>query len=410
MSNYHLIVFGATSFVGQLLTRYLFERHGVDGDLRWAIAGRSEGKLNEVRASLGAQGSILPVLLANADDESSLLALCQQTSVIVSTVGPYSLYGSPLVKVCAESGTDYCDLTGEAPWIAKMIAAHEETAKRTGARIVHCSGFDSIPSDLGTYFLQQQAKSQLGQYCTRVKMRVKAMRGGLSGGTVASIIHIINEASTNKSTRKMLMDPYSLCPQTIIKLPWQPNLKFASFDTDAKAWTFPFIMAAINTKVVHRSHALNGYPYGTDFIYDEAMMTGAGLKGRAAATGAALGIAGAFSALFLSPTRMLMARFVVPKPGEGPTPEQQAKGFYDIRFIGQTKTGETLTVKVTGDRDPGYGSTCKILGETSVCLALDVSKTEKAGGFWTPSTLMGDQLIQRLSKYAGLSFSIVPNC
>lgn len=410
VSNYHLIVFGATSFVGQLLTRYLFERHGVDGDLRWAIAGRSEAKLNEVRATLGVKGSTLPILLANADDESSLLALCKQTRAVVSTVGPYSLYGSPLVKVCAESGTDYCDLTGEAPWIAKMLAAYEETAKRTGARIVHCSGFDSIPSDLGTYFLQQKSKEQFGQYCTRVKMRVKAMRGGLSGGTVASIIHIINEASKNPATRKMLMDPYSLCPPTQSKLPWQPNIKFASYDPDAKAWAFPFIMASINTKIVQRSHALTGYAYGTDFIYDEAMLTGAGVKGRLAATGAALGIASAFSALVLPPTRALMARYVVPKPGEGPTPEQQAKGFYDIRFIGKTKTGDTLTVKVTGDRDPGYGSTCKILGEAAVCLALDISKEEKAGGFWTPSTLMGDKLIARLTQYAGLSFTVVPHC
>ncbi|MBC7750131.1 MAG: saccharopine dehydrogenase NADP-binding domain-containing protein [Candidatus Saccharibacteria bacterium] len=410
MSNYQLIVFGATSFVGQLLTRYLFERHGVNGDLSWAIAGRSETKLKEVRALLGEKGATLPILLANADDESSLLALCQQTRVIVSTVGPYSLYGSPLVKVCAESGTDYCDLTGEAPWIGKMLAAHEETAKRTGARIVNCSGFDSIPSDLGTYFLQQKSKEQFGQYCTRVKMRVKAMRGGLSGGTVASIINIIHDASKDPSIRKMLMDPYSLCPPTQIKRPYQPNINFASFDPDANAWTFPFIMASINTKIVQRSHALSDYAYGTDFIYDEAMLAGSGLKGRATAIGAALGIAGAFTALVIPPTRALMARFVVPKPGEGPTPKQQAKGFYDIRFIGQTKTGETLTVKVTGDRDPGYGSTCKILGEAAVCLALDVTKEEKPGGFWTPSTLMGNRLIKRLNQYAGLSFTVISHC
>jgi short subunit dehydrogenase-like uncharacterized protein len=407
MSNYHLIVFGATSFVGQLLTRYLFERHGVDDELRWAIAGRSESKLDEVRSQLGVNAKNLPILIANADDEKSLLVLCEQTQVIVSTVGPYSLYGSPLVKVCAESGTDYCDLTGEAPWIAKMLAAHEETAKRTGARIVHCSGFDSVPSDLGTYFLQKKAKEQFGEYCTRVKMRVKAMRGGLSGGTAASIIHIINEASNNPSIRKMLIDPYSLSPSTHVKLPRQPNVGFATFDPDAKSWVFPFIMAAINTKIVQRSHALSSYAYGTDFLYDEAMMTTGGLKGRASATVAALGIAGAFGALIFPPTRMLMARYVVPKPGEGPTPEQQTKGFYDIRFIGQTKSGETLITKVTGDRDPGYGSTCKILGEAAVCLALDIAKNDKVGGFWTPASLMGDPLIARLEQHAGLSFSVV---
>ena len=238
-------------------------------------------------------------------------------------------------------------------------------------------------------------------------MRVKAMRGGLSGGTVASIIHIINEASKNPSVRKMLIDPYSLTPATNLKRPYQPNINFASFDSDVKAWVFPFIMASINTKIVQRSHALSGYAYGTDFVYDEAMIAGKGFKGRATATSAALGIAGMFGALVLPPTRMLMARFVVPKPGEGPTPEQQTKGFYDIRFIGHTKTGETITTKVTGDRDPGYGSTCKILGEAAVCLALDVTKADKSGGFWTPSSLMGDQLIARLSKYAGLTFTVV---
>ncbi len=407
MSKYHLIVFGATSFVGQLLTRYLFERHGVDGDLHWAIAGRSAAKLLEVRAALGAKASKLPIVLANSDDEKSLLALCQQTGTVVSTVGPYSLYGSPLVKVCAESGTDYCDLTGEAPWIAEMLAAHEETAKRTGARIVHCTGFDSIPSDLGTYCLQKKSKEHVGQYCTRVKMRVKAMKGGLSGGTVASMIHIITEATNDKAMRRLLNDPFALCPATDLKRPRQPNVTFATYDPDAQAWMFPFIMAAINSKIVHRTHALSGYAYGQDFVYDEAMLTGDGLKGRAAAITASLAVAGAFTAIALPPTRMLMSRYVVPKPGEGPSPEEQAKGFYDIRFIGKTAAGERLTVKVTGDRDPGYGSTAKILGEAAVCLALDVAKTDKAGGFWTPASLMGDQLIERLEQYAGLSFSVV---
>jgi short subunit dehydrogenase-like uncharacterized protein len=407
MSNYHLIVFGATSFVGQLLTRYLFARHGVDGELRWAIAGRSASKLSELRAKLGDNAKKLPIILANADDEKSLLALCEQTRVVVSTVGPYSLYGSPLVKVCAESGTDYCDLTGEAPWIGKMLTAYEDIAKRTGARIVHCCGFDSVPSDLGTYFLQKKAKEQFGQYCIRVKMRVKAMKGGLSGGTVASIIHIINDASKNPAMRKMLIDPYSLSPSTTFKLPRQPNVGFATYDLDIKSWVFPFIMASINTKIVQRSHALSGFTYGTDFVYDEAMMTSDGLKGRAAATVAAVGIGGAFGALVFPPTRMLMSRYIVPKPGEGPTPEQQLAGFYDIRFIGQTQQGETIITKVRGDRDPGYGSTCKILGEAAVCLAVDVPKTDKKGGFWTPASLMGDQLIPRLEQYAGLSFSIV---
>jgi short subunit dehydrogenase-like uncharacterized protein len=405
MEKYDLIVFGATSFVGQLLTRYLFERHGVDADLRWAIAGRSHVKLTEVRADLGSAAATLPILVANSDDEASLIALCQQTRVVVSTVGPYSIYGETLVKVCAESGTDYCDLTGEAPWIARMLAKYEDAAKQSGARIVHCSGFDSIPSDLGTYYLQQQAKAKFGSYCSTVKMRVKAMRGGLSGGTVASMIHIINEAAKDPVVRKVLSDPYSLSPATDVKQPRQPNLMFAQFDDDAKAWSFPFIMAAINSKIVFRSNALAGYPYGYDFIYDEAMLAGTGLKGRATATVGALGIAGAFTALVVPPTRMLMERYVVPKPGEGPTPDQQAAGFYDLRFYGRTAAGEKIVTQLKGDRDPGYGATAKLLGEAVVCLALDIPKAQ--GGFWTTASLMGDPLIERLSAYAGVQFSVL---
>jgi short subunit dehydrogenase-like uncharacterized protein len=400
-------VFGATSFVGQLLTQYLFARHGVDGELRWAIAGRSESKLSEVRAQLGDQAKKLPILIADAADEKMLLELCQQTRVIASCVGPYSLYGSQLVKVCAQSGTDYCDLTGEPPWIAQMIAEHEETAKRTGARIVHCCGFDSIPSDLGTYFLQEKAKEQFGEYCTRVKMRVKAMRGGGSGGSIASVIHSLDEVSKNPSVRAKMNDPYLLSPQTQAKLPSQPNSFFASYDADAKSWTFPFMMALINTKVVHRSHALSGYAYGTDFIYDESSLTSHGLIGRISATAAVLGLAGAVGTLIFRPTRTLIVRYIAPKPGDGPTPEQQAKGFYDIRFIGLTKSGKTLTAKVKGDRDFGYGSTSKILGEAAVCLALDVNETDKVGGFWTPATLMAKPLLARLEKYAGLTFTLI---
>ncbi len=405
MEKFDLIVFGATSFVGQLLTRYLFERHGVGRDLNWAIAGRSAAKLSEVRGHLGIDAAKLPILLANSDDEASLKALCEQTRVVVSTVGPYSLYGSTLVKVCAESGTDYCDLTGEAPWIARMISLYEDTAKQTGARIVHCSGFDSIPSDLGTYYLQQQAKAKFGSYCQQVKMRVKAMRGGLSGGTVASMIHIINEASVDPAVRKMLTDPYSLCPPTDFKLPRQPNVMFASYDDDAKSWSFPFIMAAINSKIVFRSNALAGYPYGLDFIYDEAMLAGSGLKGRAIATAGSVGIGAAFGALVVAPTRFLMERFVVPKPGEGPTPEQQAAGFYDLRFYGRTADGETIVTRFNGDRDPGYGATAKLLGEAVVCLSKDTPKAE--GGFWTPASLMGDALMTRLSTYAGVHFTVL---
>ncbi len=404
MSNYHLIVYGATSFVGQLLTRYLFERHGAQGDFRWAIAGRSQSKLATLRSSLGSAAQSLPIILADAADETALMAMCQQTNVVVSTVGPYALYGSPLVKVCAHSGTDYCDLTGEPQWIAKMIDAHQAAAQASGARIVHCCGFDSVPSDMGTYYLQQQAQQQFGQPCSRVKLRVKAIRGGISGGTVASIMELVKEAAVDPALRKLMANPFALCPTSQGK-PKQPNVQFAQYDDDAKAWSAPFIMAGINTKVVHRSNAVSGNAYGVDFVYDEAMLTGRGVIGGLVAAGAAVGVAGFVGAAALSPTRNILERFIVPKAGEGPTSEQQRNGFYDIRLIGITSTGQKLTVKVTGDRDPGYGSTAKILGEAAACLALDIAKTDKAGGFWTPSTVFGEQLIHRLTQHAGLTFS-----
>ncbi|WP_297921890.1 saccharopine dehydrogenase NADP-binding domain-containing protein [uncultured Agitococcus sp.] len=406
MSQYQLVVYGATSFVGQLLTRYLVQNYGVNQQLKWAIAGRSASKLNELKQNLGSGASQLTTIIADAQDESALKAMCQQTKVVVSTVGPYALYGSSLVKVCATLGTDYCDLTGEPQWIARMIEQYESTAQASGARIVHCCGFDSIPSDLGTFYLQQQAQQRLGQTCSQVKLRVKAIRGGFSGGTVASMMELFSELSKNPSLRKVMANPYALCPPSNQQKPKQPNLQFAQYDKDAGAWSAPFVMAGINTKVVHRSNALSNYAYGTQFIYDETMLTGKGLIAGAVAVGASVGLAGFVAAAVIPPTRRILQK-IVPQAGEGPTPKQQEQGFYDIRLIGLTNNGQRLTAKVTGDRDPGYGSTAKMLGEAAVCLATDISKTDKKGGFWTPSTALGQRLIDRLEAKAGLTFSIV---
>lgn len=407
MANYQVVVFGASSFVGQLLTRYLFQRHGVNNGLEWAIAGRSQVKLEELRDSLGASAASLPMIVADADDENALRKLCKQTRVVASTVGPYALYGSTLVKLCAEIGTDYCDLAGEPQWIAKMIQQHSAAAQKSGARIVPCSGFDSVPSDLGAYYLQQQSMQRLGMPATRLKLRVQGIRGGASGGTVASMLESIRESVANPALRKLLNNPYAFCTTDSSGLPRQPSPQFASYDEDAKKWMAPFVMAVINTKVVHRSNELSGFSYGRDFVYDEAMLTKSGLVGRASAIGIAAGLAAFTGAVAIKPTRELLQRFVLPKPGEGPTPAQQEAGFYDLRFFGTTADGGKLQVKVTGDRDPGYGSTCKILGEMAQCLALDVSKEEKAGGFWTPATFGGDKLIARLIENAGLTFSVV---
>lgn len=403
MSTHQIVVFGATSFVGQIMCRYLVERQS-QSRLRWAMAGRSIGKLEQLRAELGPQAIDVPLIVADAADEESLRAMCASTDVVASTVGPYALYGSPLVKVCAETGTDYCDLTGEVQWIARMIAEHEQTAKQSGARIVHCCGFDSVPSDLGVHFLQREAQRRFGQPCVRVKLRVR-VRGGFSGGTVASLTNVVKESVTDPSLRKLLANPYAICPDPSAYTASQPNVSFAEYDADARSWVAPFVMAGINTRVVFRSNALLDSAYGTHFRYDEAMLTGPGFKGRAMAAGVAAGLGLFIGAVVLPPSRWLLEKFVLPKPGEGPSPEQQLNGFYDYRFFGETADGQKLRVKVTGDRDPGYGSTGKILGEAAACLAQDVPKA--GGGFWTPATLLGDRLVSRLASHAGLTFEVL---
>jgi short subunit dehydrogenase-like uncharacterized protein len=402
-----LTVFGATSFVGQILARYLFAQFGAHDGLKWALAGRSEQKLQRLRSSLGPKAARLPIVVADAADAAALDALCAQTRVVISTVGPYALYGEPLVKACAETGTDYCDLTGEAQWIRRMIHGYEKAARKSGARIVHSCGFDSIPSDLGVHFLQQQAIEALGEPCTRVKMRVKAMSGGFSGGTVASVLNVVKEATSNPALRRELANPYSICPQGYAPEVRQPNVQSAQFDEDFDAWVAPFVMSAINTRIVQRSNALSKQAYGADFTYDEAVLTGRGLKGRLAATGMTVGLAGFMVAGAVPPARWALERFVLPGPGEGPSAAAQKSGFFDLRFIGKTADGRSIRTRVTGDRDPGYGSTAKMLGQAGACLAQDLRNSGVTGGFWTPATIFGDRLIARLTRHSGLTFEVL---
>jgi len=405
--KYDLIVFGATSFVGQILCRYLVSEYGVDGTVRWAAAGRSAGKLEKLRESLGAEAEQLSLLTADAADETALRSLCGQTRVVISTVGPYALYGEPLVRVCATTGTDYCDLTGEVQWVRRMITRYENQARESGARIVHCCGFDSIPSDMGVWHLQQAAQAQFGAPCEKVRMRVKAMRGSASGGTIASMLNITKEAANNPELRKELANPYSICPSGHGFTVRQHNVTTPEFDSESQQWAAPFIMAGINTRVVHRSNALSGNAYGDNFRYDESMLMGKGVKGRLGAMGFVLGLGAFMVGAAVKPTRWLMENYMLPKPGEGPSREAQEKGFYDLRFIGETASGERIKTKVTGDRDPGYGSTSRILAQSALSLAFDIDKESRGGGFWTTATVFDQRLIERLEKNAGLTFSIL---
>lgn len=410
--NYDLVVFGATSFVGQILTQYLAEYFATQKEqIRWAIAGRSQQKLQQVKDVLGPAGQAVPILVADASNPTELDALCAQTRVVVSTVGPYALYGEPLIQACVNNGTDYCDLTGETQWIKHMITKYEAQAQQSGARIVHCCGFDSVPSDMGVYYLQQQAQQQFNAPATQVSMRVKTLKGGASGGTVASLINVIQEAAADPALRKDLLNPYILCPADHGNTQRQIYIKSAKFDPDFNAWIAPFVMAAVNERVVQRSNALSGNAYGNNFRYNEAILTGEGFKGRLKALAVVSGLGAFMLAAVSKPISQVMERYLLPKPGEGPTPEQQLAGRFDLRFVGKTDAGQNLKVKVTGDRDPGYGSTGKMLGQAALSLAIDHAKDGKKstaqGGFWTPATMFDDRFIQRLTKHAGLTFEQV---
>jgi short subunit dehydrogenase-like uncharacterized protein len=406
-----LVVFGATSFVGRLLCEELARLQEAGGELRWGLAGRSRERLEAVRQAL--PGGSRPCFVADAADPSALAALCREGRVVVSTVGPYALYGEPLVAACAASGTDYADLTGEVQWIRRMIDGYEAAARASGARLVHCCGFDSIPSDLGVLFLQRESLRRLGAPCARISMRVRALRGGVSGGTVASLLNVVREAAGDPALRRILVDPYSLSPPeppdvAEARRPRQPRTRSARFDPESGCWTAPFVMSAINVPVVLRSHALLGHPWGGCFTYDEAVSTGRGLPGRLRATSLAAGLAAFTAAGAFAPTRALLERLVLPAPGEGPDAESRRRGFFDLRFMGTTADGQHLAAKVTGDRDPGYGSTARMLAQAASCLAEPVEASARRGGSWTPASLLGERLIERLEAHAGLKFELLP--
>lgn len=402
--QYDVIVWGASGFTGRLVAEYLFKQYGANDTLKWAMGGRSLEKLEKVASLMGIKD--IPFVTANSDDKASLIALVKMTKVVCTTVGPYAKYGSDLVAACVEHGADYCDLSGEVQWMRRMIDQHHEAAVANGVRIVHTCGFDSIPSDMGVYFLQREAKKQEGEYCQQIKFRVKAMKGGLSGGTYASLSNVMVEAEKDKSIYGILMNPYGLNPQGEMTGPDLPDLTSVKYDANAQAYIAPFIMAGINTKVVRRSNALCGYPYGKDFRYDEAMMTGKGFTGRIKGYGT-LAMMGAMMAAKPGSIMKKVVDRVLPDPGEGPNKDERENGFFNILFLGKTADGKEINAKVKGDKDPGYGSTSKMLGESAVCLALDKDKTPKVAGILTPSIAMGDQLLERLQAYAGLSFEII---
>ncbi|GAA6157348.1 saccharopine dehydrogenase family protein [Pyruvatibacter sp. HU-CL02332] len=385
--EFDVVVYGATGFTGRLVAEYLNKQYGVGKDLKWAMAGRSEEKLASVRDEMGVPADV-PFVVADASDPASLKSMAERTSVVLTTVGPYQLYGSDVVAACVAAGTDYVDLCGEVNWMHTMIAEHGEAAKKSGARIVLSCGFDSIPFDLGVYFLQENAKKTLGGVVPRVKTRVREMKGTFSGGTVASFRATMASVGSDPSVIEILTNPFALAEG--FTGPAQPAGDKPVHEDDLGMWVAPFVMAPINTRNVHRSNMLLGHAYGEDFVYDEMMMAGPGEQGEAVAK------------MIAGDTSMMSDD--APKPGEGPSKKEREEGMYNVLLIGEAKDGKKINVTVTGDRDPGYGSTSKIIAEAAVCLAKD--DVVEAGGIYTSAPAMGMKLVDRLVANAGLTFDV----
>lgn len=403
-----VVVWGATGFTGRLVAEHLLRHYGTD-DLRWALGGRSQTKLEAVREEIGRETGIdagaLPLVLGDSDDEGSMRELARRTRVVCSTVGPYAKYGSKLIAAVAHAGTHYCDLTGEVPWMRRMIDRHQDDADASGARIVFTCGFDCIPSDLGTFFLQREMRERHGVPASHVKYRVKGFSGGASGGTIASMLNMMEEAESDPEVSRIMEAPYAINPKDQRTGPDAPERTAPALDPDFGEWTAPFVMAGVNTKVVRRSNALLGTPYGPSFRYDEATLTGPGPVGFAKALATSVGTAAGMGAMSIGPLRRLIAGRL-PQPGEGPSKSAREAGYFDILFWGRhpDDPGKNLRGRVTGDRDPGYGSTSKMLGESAVCLARDALSSP--GGLSTPAAAMGEALLVRLQERAGLTFAI----
>ena len=408
--RFDVVLWGATGFTGQLTAEYLLRRHAGAG-LRIALAGRNMQKLERVRAELSqvhTEANDFTLLTGDSHDRNSLDAIADQTDVVCTTVGPYAKYGETLVRACVEAGTDYCDLTGEPQFVRKMIDEQHPRAVETGARIVHCCGFDSIPSDLGTWNLVREAKARHGVELEEVKLITGRMKGGVSGGTIASMLQVLEDVKADRSILRKIGNPYALNPEGERRGPDQSDQKGVRYDDDLPGWTGPFVMASINTRVVRRTNALLDYAYGKQFRYSECSGTGRGAKGLMRATTLAAGVTGMMAGVAFEPTRKLMMK-KLPAPGEGPSREQREKGSFVLHLIGKgrSEAGRETVVRgtVVGKADPGYGETAKMLGESALCLALDGDMLGTPGGMGTPAATMGQHLLDRL-RAQGMEFTV----
>ena len=382
---YDFVIYGASGFTGKLVVEYAIQKYLNSEDISWAIAGRNLDKLNDLKEELNI--SHIQALHVDSDDQPSINNLMKCTKCVLTTVGPYQLYGEKIVRTCISSGIDYVDLCGEPGWMHKIIEECSEEAKSTGARIVFSCGFDSIPFDLGVQFVQDEAMSKANKYASAVKGRVRAMNGEFSGGTAASMKATMASLRTNPELLNVLINPHALCEGHTGAQ--QEDDSKPKFDEELDTWVAPFFMAPINTKNIHRSNKLQNHIYGEDFMYNEMWIMGPGDEGKKAAEM----IAGA------NP----IGGEDAPKPGEGPSREKRENGNYDILFCAEVD-GQVFKASVTGDMDPGYGSTSKMITESAICLIKD--SADLGGGIYTPAAALGKKLVNRLEANAGLTFKV----
>lgn len=384
LDKYDFVIYGATGFTGKLVVEYAITQYNNNNEISWAIAGRNNKKLEHVQEKYNLPSNIGKIIV-DSNDQHSIDEMVSQTKCVLTTVGPYQLYGEKIIKTCISSGTDYVDLCGEPGFMHKIISECSAEAKETGARIVFSCGFDSIPFDLGVLFVQEEVMSKLNKYAPSVRGRVRAMNGEFSGGTAASMKATMAALKSDPEVINILVNPHALCDG--IQGVQQDDDSKPVYDEKLDTWVAPFFMAPINTKNIHRSNKLMNHIYGENFKYNEMWIQGPGEEGKAAAE-------------FISTMNPLGD---APQPGDGPSRESRENGNYDVLFCADVD-GATIKASVSGDMDPGYGSTSKMITESVVCLVKDCE--DLAGGIYTPAVSMGKKLIKRLESNAGLTFKL----
>ncbi len=409
-SEYDLVVWGATGFVGRLVAEFLTEQHAPT-NLSLAIGGRNETRLQSLAESLVDRSDTwdeIPIVTGDATEPESVQEIARQTSVVCTTVGPYTKLGTPMVEACVSAGTDYCDLTGEVTWVREMIDRYHEEAVDNEARIVHSCGFDSIPADIGTLLLQSFATEQFGSPCELVRIYLEDGEGGVSGGTMASMVAMFEEVSTDPVAQETLRNPYSLAPPGQRDGVDPGEQRFPKRDTLRKAWTAPSPMGAVNERVIRRSNALLDYPWSREFRCTESIPTGAGPLGAAGAAAITGGLGATTAGMSVAPIRSWLRQFVFPDPGEGPSQEEIENGHFTIRVLGRgTNRSGSFVVesRVSADRDPGYGATARMLSAAAICLVEEEIDSPLPGGILTPASGIGEPLVDRLRE-AGLTLTV----